>query len=224
MKVLRGIGDAKSCGWRSPVCGAAVGPAVQCGSDSRQRCGGTGQESLTLDTYQKTGRRCSARSSRRASLSSVSSSRVSETNSSSASAASSRSLSLSAFHTYCSSSNRGKAGGCSLWSAVALSLSVCLSSLAPSNHGSGEKWEQSHFKTSCLVSKLIYGKCCVTKTPHSDTIQAVKAVGDSFTNASPSSPPPTYPYTHPPFTSPTPACWNESPSISQLYLWLELQR
>lgn len=119
----------------------------------------------------------------------------------------------------------------SLSLSLSLLLSLCASppSLAPSNHGSGKKWQQSHFKTSCLVFLLIYGKWCVTKILHSDTIQALEAVGDSFTNTSPFSPPLpliypyTHPATHPPFTSATPACWNESPSISQSYLWLELQ-
>lgn len=43
--------------------------------------------------------------------------------------------SLSAFHTYCSSSNRGKAGGCRLWSAnrsLSLSLALCLSTKSSS--------------------------------------------------------------------------------------------
>lgn len=126
--MLRVLDGAHLCSWLLSV--------LLC--DVAQAAGGGVQElSLTLDTYQKTGRRCSARSSRKASLSSVSSSPRQT-------AALLLLPPLSAFHTYCSSSsNRGKAGGCRLWSAsLSLSLSLYVSppSLAPSNQGSGEKW------------------------------------------------------------------------------------
>lgn len=39
--MLSGSSDAESSGRRSPVFVAAVGPAVRCGSGSRQRCAGT---------------------------------------------------------------------------------------------------------------------------------------------------------------------------------------